>query len=237
MRALAASSDMRIIDEGRMSRRTIADAIEIFRSCPRFSPNMRVTVLTGPLPLPSGDVPFLLIVACTDVGLAVTLPTSNKFRAKRANSPRGSSFEEWETPILDGSAVERTEDQVQVALPDGQRLCGVEIIPYAMPPHGDRPREVSSFKMHMALIEHIVRMHNAEDCCYRLIDNDLLPGVRALDFSTLQTLNLRPLSEIMHHLQLNNAELNAVSRQTVANVLRDWGLRISEPRPRRGKSK
>ena len=232
MRFLAASSTTKLIDEGRMSRRTIADAIEVLRSDPKFSPNMRVSIRTDPLCLPSGDVPFLLQAVCADVGLAVTLPTSNKFRAKFAHSPTGSRPEEFETPLLQGSTVEMVKDQVQVILSDGRRLRAVEIIPCHMPPRGDQPRCVQSFKRQLAVIAHIVRMNNAEDRCYQTVDDDLLPGVRRLEFNTLQDLNVPPLSAIIHHIDLNDPDLNGISRQEVANILRDWGLRLPEPRSR-----
>lgn len=236
MEVLAASSGMKLIDAGRMSRRTIADAIEVMRSHPEFSQHRRSKVRTGPLHLPSNDVPFLVQVVCSELGMAVTLPTSQKFRAKLVDGVRVSDFQRFETNLLDDFIVEVTEDQVQVLLPDGRRLRGVEIIPYHLPPHGDGPRDVQSVRLRYQVIQHIVWMLNAEERCYRFVDKDLLPGVRVLDFGTLHDLQLPTLSAILHNIQLNNPRLNSISRQTLANFLRDWGLRPPEARRHRRKS-
>ena len=147
-----------------------------------------------------------------------------------------SKVEKWDIPLLDGAIVELSEDQTHIVLADGRRLHGVEIIPYRMPPHGDRPREVQSMRLQQAIVEHIVRMCKAEDRCYRYIDKNLLPGVRVIDFNMLHVLELPPLSDIMHDIQLNNEALNVISRQTVANTLRDWGLRLPPSRDRGDKS-
>jgi hypothetical protein len=76
-----------------------------------------------------------------------------------------------------------------------------------------------------AVVGHIIRMCKAEDSCFRYIDQNLLPGVRVIDFNMLRVLKLPPLADIMRDIQLNNENLNSVSRQTVPNILRDWGLR------------
>lgn len=217
-----------------MSRRTVADAVESLRRHTNFCKNTRSTIHTAPLRLPSGDIPFLVQLVCEDVGVAVSLPTCNRFRAKLAHSSTTTKFEEWETPLLEGAVVEIIGDQVQVVLSDGRRLRGVEIIPSHMPPHLDRPREVQSIRLQRAVVGHIVRMNRAEDRCYRCIHKDSLPRVRALDFSTLHVLRLPSLSAIVHDIDLNNAQLNSISRQTVANILRDCGLRLPESRRCRG---
>ncbi len=109
MHALAESPTLKIHDEGRLSRRTIADAIEVLRSDARFCSTTRSTVRTVPLPLPSGKTPFLLLVVCADVGWAVSLPTSDKFRAKLLHDGRilsKSAKFTGETPLLEGAIVE-----------------------------------------------------------------------------------------------------------------------------------
>ena len=92
MRALAASSQMVLIDEDRKSRRTIADAIEAIRlASSGFPATARLTIRTHPLRLPSGDVPFLTQVVCAELALTVSLPTSKKFRAKGTRTPQVQS--------------------------------------------------------------------------------------------------------------------------------------------------
>jgi hypothetical protein len=135
-----------------------------------------------------------------------------------------------ETSVLDGGIV---DNKCQVTLLDGRRFCCVEIIPAHIPPHGDRPRDRKSVELQDAVIAHVVRMKKAEDRHYRYLHRDLLPGVRILDYNTLQDLELDySLSEIMHDIQLNNVNLNEISRQTVANILRDVGIRLPTPRRR-----
>ena len=221
-----------------MSRRTIGDAIEVLRSDPKFSQDMRATIRVAPLRLPSGDLPFLLVVVCEDVGLAVSLPSSKKFRAKLAHSPTALKPEEWETPLLEEAIVKIIDDQVQVILSDGRRLRRVEIVPYKMPPHLDRPRDVQSRRLQNAVIAHIVGgVNNAEDRCYRYIDKKLLPGFRVLDLSTLHVLRLPSLSAIMHDIELNNEELNGISRQTAAECTSETGAFVCQNASgRQGKS-
>ena len=150
--------------------------------------------------------------------MVVTLPTSRKFRAKLVDGARVSDFQRLETNLLDNSIVEVTEDQVQVVLPDGRRLRGAEIIPYHLPPHGDGPRDVQSVRLRFLVIQHIVWMLNAEERCYRFVDNDLLPGERALEFGTLHDLQLPTLSEIVNYIHLNHPRLNPISRQTAGEL-------------------
>src|SRR5688572_7485090 len=126
MRFLTETSDMRIVDEGRLSRRTVADAVEVLRSHSKFSENIRPTICAGPLHLPSGDVPFLVLLVCKVLGLAVTLPSSKRFRGKLAHNSAAPKFEEWEIRLLDGAIVEMIENQANVILADGRRMHGVE---------------------------------------------------------------------------------------------------------------
>jgi len=227
MRALAASSQMVLIDEDRKSRRTIADAIEAIRLVSSgFPATARLTIRTYPLRLPSGDVPFLTHVVCAELAVAVSLPTSKKFRAKGTGS---LEFEEFETCLLDGASAEIIGERLEVVLSDGRRLRGVQVIPCSLPPCGDGQRQTDALRLHEEVIGLVVEMCGAQDRCYRFVDNDLLPGFRLLDFNALQDLPLPPLSEIMNYIQLNNARLHSISRQTVANILRDWGLRIPRP--------
>jgi hypothetical protein len=155
------------------------------------------------------------------------------FRAKLSQHdlPPASGPVEFvgETSLLEDAIV---NDECQVMLSDGRHLRSVEIIPVRMPPDGDGMRDKECIRLRDAVIGHVVQMKKAENRCYRYFHKDLLPGIRALDYSTLQGLELDSLSEIMNHIQLNNADLNEISRQTVANILRVSGMRL--PTPRRG---
>ena len=148
MEVLAASSSMKLIDAGRMSRRTIADAIEVMRSHPEFSQHRRAKVRTFPLHLPSGDVPFLVQVVCAELALTVSLPTSKKFRAKGTRTPASLEFEEFETCLLDGASAEIIDEQLEVVLSDGRRLRGVQVIPCYLPPCGDGQRQKDALRLH-----------------------------------------------------------------------------------------
>jgi hypothetical protein len=120
MRFLAESPNMKIIDEGRPSRRTVADAIEVLRSHPKFSENIRPTIRTGLLQLPSGDKPFLVMLVCEELGWAATLPTSKRFPAKSGHSARASKVEKWDIRLLDGAIVEMVEGRAYVVLAGGR---------------------------------------------------------------------------------------------------------------------
>jgi hypothetical protein len=158
------------------------------------------------------------------LALTVSLPTSKKFRAKGTRTPASLEFEEFETCLLDGASAEIIDEQLEVVLSDGRRLQGVQVIPCYLPPCGDGQRQKDALRLQEEVIGLVVRMCNAQDRCYRFVDKDLLPGFRAVDFATLRDLQLPPLSEIVNYIHLNHPRLNPISRQTVANILRDWGL-------------
>ena len=192
MEVLAASSSMKLIDAGRMSRRMIGDAIEVMRSHPEFSQHWRAKVRTFPLHLPSGDVPFLVQVVCAELALTVSLPTSKKFRAKGTRTPASLEFEEFETCLLDGASAEIIDEQLEVVLSDGRRLRGVQVIPCYLPPCGDGQRQMDRPQASGRGDRTVVRMCNAQDRCYRYLDKDLLPGVRVLDFHSSGICSCRP---------------------------------------------
>jgi hypothetical protein len=86
---LAESESLRLIDAGRENRRSIADAIDIFRNLPGFSESMQATVRAMPWQLPDGNWTALIQLICEAQGFVVSLPSAPQFRAIR-NTAFGS---------------------------------------------------------------------------------------------------------------------------------------------------
>jgi hypothetical protein len=76
---------IRLEEERRDSRRTIADALEVVRQALGFDETPRGQIRLYSLRLPSGDCPMMVEVVFPDLGRSVSLPASTKFRGRPWN--------------------------------------------------------------------------------------------------------------------------------------------------------
>src|ERR1700693_511122 len=83
---------VRLQEEYRTTRRTVADALEVVRLklCLDEIPRAEITI--GPLQLPSGKCTALVSVVFPDLGCIVSLPTSGQLRALSGTSSRQEVF-------------------------------------------------------------------------------------------------------------------------------------------------
>jgi hypothetical protein len=118
---------VRLQEERRTSRRTVADALDVVGQ--DLAPNevLRAQIRIGPLRLPSGKCTALVDVVFPDLGYIVSLPTSARFRALSDTSSRHQLFEIFR---LDGAEV-CADGSVRLA--DGTQLRAVEVIPTHLP--------------------------------------------------------------------------------------------------------
>jgi hypothetical protein len=219
----------RLLEEGRNSRRTIADALEVLRSVAAFNEHDRAEICIGLLRLPSGDVVGLVDV-CFNAPLRekacrVSLPTSGAFRAICEGSARRDDFE---IARLDGAVVGA---DATVLLSDGTRLRAVEVLPAPLPyePTG----------LDRRIVHHAISSAGAEQRCYRSLreglppaQQDMVPDLRFLDCSRVSGLDLPPLKVIAIDVQAADWTLRKLSQQKVADALRQFGMRRPKPRPR-----
>ena len=219
----------RFAEDERIHRRTVSDAVEVLRTLPGFDESATATVWLSALPLPSGQLPYLVDVKYLDpvssVACCVSLPTSDGFTARRADG-RKSRY-----PIerLEGASV---NFDAQVTLSNGDSLRNVEMITAHMPPEPTaRQRRI----IHHAVIRGGKQVECTQDLAeglppYLRIG---LPDMRVVDYSKLNCLNAPLLKQIKGDLEDHDPEFAGTSLQTIANTLRDVGARIPVKRPRR----
>jgi hypothetical protein len=97
----------RISEEGRNSRRTIADAVEALREVVDFKEHDRAEIRIGLIRLPSNQIVGLVnlefITSFREKVFVVSLPSSAQFRAMRQGS---SQHDYFEISQLDGAVVD-----------------------------------------------------------------------------------------------------------------------------------
>ncbi|MGA7545508.1 MAG: hypothetical protein WBW08_06740, partial [Methyloceanibacter sp.] len=189
------SSPIRLYDDGRKSRRTIADAVESLRDRPGFSEDMRAEISTGRLQLPTGKVVSLVQVICQEIGWAVSLPTSVYFYGTRTT---GVAPEEFEISRLEGAVADANSN---VELSDGTLLHAVEVQPVCLP---DAMTEQEMLIVHAA-----IAFIGAEARCYRHLRAkkslkakfpDELRKAKFLDFATLPGLKIFGLKDFTRYV-------------------------------------
>jgi hypothetical protein len=178
-------SYVRLREEHRKSRRTIADALEVVRQELGVEDIGSAYIRLGPLPLASGQCPALVDVVFADLGCVVSLPTASLFKARSGTTARQ---EEFEIARLDGA---RICVDGSVLLADGTRSRAVEVIPALL------PKEPS--KLDQQILQHVISLTQA-DYCYRSMREgvpehlqEAVPDVRVLDYSRVRKIKAPPL--------------------------------------------
>jgi hypothetical protein len=214
---LAASESLRLIDAGRDSRRSIADAIDVLRNLPGFSEGMQATVMVRPLPLADGNRTGLIQLVCEAQGFAVSLHSAAHFRAIRtcAFDP-----EPFEIGLLDGA---RVDSAGNVTLTCGTHLHKVEVAPTFIP--------IELTPAEERIVVWTIRCFHPRKRCFRSLPNPRIlrplrrrTGAVWLDYGTLPSLTLPALKEIEYALKDMHG-FGDCSRQPIANALARAGIR------------
>jgi hypothetical protein len=219
----------RLFEEDRISRRTVADAIEVLREACGFNSDDRAEIHIGPLRLSSGDLVGLVDVrfktpANGNVFIA-SLPTSARFSAISKGASKRNCYEILR---LDGALV---DGDVNVLLKDGTALRAVEVVPTCAL---EDPTELDWRIVHLT-----VAMIGAEEVCYRSLrtgvpqpQQDMVWDLRLLDCNKLYGLKVPLLKQIAYYIAENDKTLSEPSPQKIADALRKFGMRVPKPRPR-----
>jgi hypothetical protein len=218
----------RLCEEGRISRRTMADAIEVLHQKAGFGDNDRAEIAIGLLKLPSAEIVGLVQIIFDpqigDKAYVVSLPTSKQFKAYRTHARQRAWFDivELHGALLDGSGT--------VLLADGTALWAVEVLPTRLPLE---PTELDWRIVHCTL-SIIGAAH-----CYRSWGYGLPPqlqrmlaDLRILDCGTLGGLILPLLKAVAFDIRQRDPLFADISDQQIANGLRKFGIRIPRSRPR-----
>jgi hypothetical protein len=209
---------VRLQEEHRTSRRTVADALDVVQD---LAPNevLRAQIRIVPLRLPSGKRTALVDVVFPNLGYIVSLPTSARFKALSDTSSRHQVFEIFR---LDDAEV---CGDGSVRLADGTQLRAVEVIPTHLP--------YKPSKLEERILQEVISFTTSHGC-YRSIREGLpehlqhqVPDLRAVDYSRVGTIKV-PLLK-----QLPGYDLQ-VSNQKISDALATFGVRIPRRRPRAG---
>jgi len=231
----------RLADNSRLSRRTIADVVDVLRQGANFMANDTAMVIIGGMKLPSEEIVGtvqVLFSAPDGTTYVVALPTSRWFLARDETSQERQKLDicKLDRAIVDGDG--------NVVLQDGARLRAVEVMPHRLPLD---PSDTDWRIVHLT-----ITAVGAEAQCYRLISSNVtrdqfrnrmnlkrlrqlrrsLPRRRVLDFRKLNGLELPPLKELAYRLYELDPTLD-ISQQKIADALRDFGIRIPRQRSTR----
>jgi hypothetical protein len=203
----------------RNSRRTIVDAIEVLREAAEFKEHNRAEIRVGGLRLPSGQVVGLVNVVfdapLRDKGCVVPLTCSTQFEALR---PGSSQRNVLEVDQLDGASV---DFEGNVLLSNGSALRAVEVIPARL--------SIEPSERDWKIVHHTLSIIGAEQCYRPWPDSER----SVLDCSLLAGLTLPQLKQIAWRLEERDPSLKGLSQQKIADALRNFGIRLPAPRPRR----
>jgi hypothetical protein len=221
----------------RNQRRTVSDAIDALALEAGFGSADFAEIQVGILQLPSRETVGLTNVyfssRSTENTVVVSLPTASEFRAKCQGEKNARRFSILE---LDGA---KADDDGVVRLSDGRVLRAVEIIPANLPLE---PSELT-----WRIVHHVISIVKAEDQCYRSLrehakstcsdlPEEMIPEIRFIDCGALEIGKLPPLKYLKQQIGRRDPSLKRVSHQTVADALRDFGIRSPASRPPRVKN-
>jgi hypothetical protein len=187
----------------------------------------------GILQLPSRETVGLTNVSfcsrATGKPVVVWLATAAEFWAKRQGAADARQFCIHE---LDGA---KADNDGIVRLSDGTVLRAVEVVAAKL------PREPS--ELARRIVHHVISIVKAEDQCYRSLrehakptcsdlPEEMIPEIRFIDCSALEFGKLPSLKYLKQQIGRRDPSLKRVSHQTIADALRDFGIRIPASRPR-----
>ena len=211
------------------SRRTVADAVEVLRQAAGFLESDRAQIRVGPCPLPWGVESVLVCVvfepSCSEAGYVVSLPMSAQFKARPLGSDRREPFD---ISRLDGASV---GSDSSVTLLDGTQLRAVELVPMRVP--------LEPTDLDWRIVYSTIVVIDAQDRCFRSLRagvepslQEMIPDRKYLDCSTLRELVIPPMKVLLAKIAKLDPTLKKLSRQKLANTLRDFGMRVPASRPR-----
>ena len=224
---IAVQPSVRLQEERRTSRRTVADAHDVVRQVFGIDEIPHAQIQLGPLRLPSEKLTALVDIVFVDLGCRVSLPTSAQFKALTDADSQRQVFE-----IFLLAQAEVCSDG-SVVLSDGTRLRAVEVLPTLLPYEPSRLEE--------SILRHVISLTNSDNCYRAWLEGvprdlqdqceQLFRDARRLDYSRVREIQAPLLKIIQGHIQDNDPQLN-VSNQKIADALATFGVRVPRHRPR-----
>ncbi|MEO6947417.1 MAG: hypothetical protein ABI150_12820 [Nitrobacter sp.] len=209
--------DPKSILDGRNTCRTVLDALDQLGVLDGDEKPV-ATVYAWELLCPNGQTPGMVLIATGSPGDCdrryLRLPDSNTFRGTFVDGTptRGAICE------LDRASI--TSDGA-VLLSDGRVIRKVELQPGVPYQHYDFTRR-QDFIVHIAL-----KLVGEEDRCYRLVNEELCPGVRWLDYSAIRHVRLRNVKKLVDLIQ--KICYLRVTRKEIETTLKLAGMHHADP--------
>jgi hypothetical protein len=213
-------------------RRTVSDAIDALAQEAGFGSADIAEIRVGILQLPSRETVGLTNVSfcsrATGEPVVVWLATAAEFWAKREGEADARQFCIHE---LNGA---KADNDSIVRLSDGTVLRAVEVVAAKLP---RKPSELA-----WRIVHHVISIVKTEDQCYRSlrqhakpscsdVPEEMIPEDRFIDCSALSGLKLPSLKYLSQQIGRRDPSLKRLSRQKVADALRDFGIRSPASRP------
>jgi hypothetical protein len=223
---------VRLLEEKRTLRRTIADAIEVLYESADFKAEDHAEIRVKPIEFPSGTIVGVIILEfkapTSEKIFVVSLPASTRFRAVRQGSSQRECFE---ISRLDGAPVDSAGN---VTLDNGEPIRALELIPSRLLSY--EPSQLDWFIVHST-----VAVLGEERRCYRHLGEglpspyrEMVPDeLRFLDHSALTKLKAPFLKVIAGYIEQRFPHLAVPSEQKIADALARFGIRHPRPRRRR----
>ena len=225
-------------EEERGHRRTVSHAIDVLAHGADFGGADVADIRVGTLCLPSREQVGLLSVSFESKTLGktfvVSLATSAMFTARCQGEEAARQFSIFE---LDGA---KADNDNIVRLSDGTILRAVEVIPAKLP--------LKPSDLDWRIVHHVISIMAAEDRCYRSLRDhakpkcsdvleEIIPDDRFIDCSAIGGLELPSLKYLAQQIGRRDPSLKNLSRQAIADALRDFGIRIPERKAARGEER
>jgi hypothetical protein len=184
-------------------------------------------IRVGILQLPSREAVGLTNVSsrsrATGKPVVVWLAAAAEFWAKREGEADPRQFR-----IHELNGAKANNDSI-VRLSDGTLLRAVEVAAAKLPLE---PSELA-----WRIVHHVISIVKAEDQCYRSLRDHakptcsdlpegMIPEIDFIDCSALEIGNLPSLKYLKQQIGRRDPSLKRISHQTIADALRDFGMRI-----------
>lgn len=211
------ASDPTTTLDGRQTCRTILDALDQL-GIPDTEKDAVATIHAGEIQCPNGRTPGMVFVGTGSPGdcnrRCLRMPDSNTFRARLAEGTAISGA----VAELHGATVR--SDGV-VSLLDGRRVRGLEFQPGVRYEHYD-----FTSRQHY-IVRLALRLLGEEERCYRPFNEELLPGVKLLDYAAIKGVHLPHVKKLLALIQ--EISYLQVSKVEIEEILRLAGMQFPGP--------
>ena len=203
--------------DGRKSMRSLADALTKLREERNLCEGQTVEIKTMGLRLPDGRLSGIVSVLGPQqpdgTRMVIFMPSSARFSARTTIGDRRTY-----TIVELGDATSDADGNVELV--DGQFLHAIELIP--------APAYYEFTSTEHKIVHAAIAFMELGHRCYRALDQDLLPDLKALDYAEVAKVRIKKLKPVV---RLVREFLPNVSDTYIVATLKRSGMQL--PRSRR----